>query len=293
MPARWLWLLSAAVLLEPVAALAQSTPPDDPSFDPNPPLGLLPTSEDALMDPRMARSWATLPPRYFIATTADIGFVYARPRVSLGYGRPFTAWVGIDANPLVTNTGLGAYAGLRFALPFADLRIGPRYFSSFSHTVLGIESHYDRLALETAAGEKAKILTYEAELDINIPLGPGSLLARGSVSYVTGVDKNHAAFEETLRLIVTPPLVWRVRTGYAWNFGAYRQHSIGLVADLLDVPRREDSITFRLGPIMRFVLSRRVELRGSFVITVISRDRIGLVGGDFTELGVRYRWASE
>jgi hypothetical protein len=44
---------------------------------------------------------------------------------------------------------------------------------------------------------------------------------------------------------------------------------------------------------MRFVLSRRVELRGSFVVTVISPDRIGLVGGDFTELGVRYRWASE
>jgi hypothetical protein len=40
-------------------------------------------------------------------------------------------------------------------------------------------------------------------------------------------------------------------------------------------------------------LSRRVEVRGSFVFTVVSPDRIGLVGGDFTELGVRYRWASE
>ena len=44
---------------------------------------------------------------------------------------------------------------------------------------------------------------------------------------------------------------------------------------------------------MRFVLWRRVELRGSFVVTVSSQDRIGLIVGDFTELGVRYRWASE
>ena len=31
----------------------------------------------------------------------------------------------------------------------------------------------------------------------------------------------------------------------------------------------------------------------SFITTLISPDRIGLQGGDFTELGVRYRWASE
>ena len=44
---------------------------------------------------------------------------------------------------------------------------------------------------------------------------------------------------------------------------------------------------------MRIVLSRRVEVRGSFVVSLISPDRFGLVGGDFTELGVRYRWATE
>ena len=51
--ARIVWLCAAATLATAVAH-AQS---DSGSFDPNPPLGLLPTSEDALMDPRMARSW--------------------------------------------------------------------------------------------------------------------------------------------------------------------------------------------------------------------------------------------
>jgi hypothetical protein len=267
--------------------------PAQPAVNSTPPLGIFPTREDALMDPRMARSWGELPARYFVSTTVDVGFVYLRPRVSLGFGRPFTQWIGIDANPLATSAGWGGYAGLRFALPFVDLRIGPRYFFSFNHTVLDIQDRYSRLALETSAGDKAITLTYEAELDFSIPLGPGRLLARGSVSYVTGVSDDHAVFEETLRVIVRPPLVWRVRGGYAFRFGAYNQHSLGIVADILDVPKRDDSITVRVGPIVRFVLSRRVELRGSFVVTVTSPDRIGLVGGDFTELGVRYIWASE
>ena len=109
---------------------------------------------------------------------------------------------------------------------------------------------------------------------------------------MTGVSDDRAVFEETLRLIVRPPLVWRARGGYAFRFGGYNQHSIGLVADVLNVPKRDESTTLRVGPVMRFVLSRRVELRGSFVMTLVSPDNIGLVGGDFTELGVRYRWAS-
>jgi hypothetical protein len=45
--------------------------------------------------------------------------------------------------------------------------------------------------------------------------------------------------------------------------------------------------------VLKIGLSRRVDLRGSFVVTVVSPDSIGLPGGDFTELGVRYRWATE
>ncbi len=264
-----------------------------PPLNSEPPLGILPTPEDALMDPRMARSWGTLPPRYFVATTFDIGFVYARPRVSVGYGRPFTQWIGLEANPVASSAGIGAYGGIRFALPFADLRIGPRYFYSFDHSVLAVKPTYDRLDLETSGGKHATTLTYEAELDVSLPVGPGNVLLRGSVSYVTGVDEDHEVFEETLRAIVRPPLVWRARGGYALRFGTYNQHSIGIVADMLDIPKRDDSITVRVGPVMRLVLSRRVELRGSFVFTVVSPDTIGLVGGDFTELGVRYRWATE
>jgi hypothetical protein len=261
--------------------------------DERPPLGFLPTRQDELVDPRLTRSWGELPPRSFVATTVDVGFVYARPRVSLGYGRPFTSWVGIDANPIASSAGLGMYGGLRFEIPHLDLRVGPRYFFPFQHTYLEPEQSYRRLDLETAGGQRATTLTYEAELDASLPFGPGDLLARGSISYVTGVPNDQEVFEETLHVIVKPPLVWRGRGGYAFRFGPTGQHSIGFVVDVLDVPKRDDSLTVRAGPVLRLVLSRRVEVRGSFVVTVSSPDSIGLVGGDFTELGVRYRWASE
>jgi len=261
--------------------------------DAEPPLSLLPTPEDALMDPRMARSWGTLPPRKFIATTVDVGFVYIRPRLSLGYGRPFTQWIGLDANPIASQNGLGGYLGLRIEVPHLDFRFGPRYFASFEHTFLETQPSYTRLELESNTGRPSRTLTFEAELDLNFNIGPGRLLMRGSASYVTGVPEGYSAFEETLHIIVDPPLVWRARLAYAFSFGARKQHSLGPAIDLLDVPKRDDSRTIRIGPILRLALSRRVDVRGSFIFTVTSPDRIGLAGGDFTELGIRYRWASE
>ena len=94
-------------------------------------------------------------------------------------------------------------------------------------------------------------------------------------------------------LIVAPPLVWRTRLSWVYTFGLRKQHSIGPAVDFLDVPKRDDSMTIRVGPILRMQLSRRVDVRGSFIFTIMSPDRIGLRGGDFTELGLRYRWASE
>jgi hypothetical protein len=276
------------------ASAAEPTPAvPPPSLDQRPPLGIFPTSDDALVDPRMARSWGTLPARAFVSTTIDLGFVYARPRVSLGYGRPFTSWFGLDANPIASKAGLGAYAGLRFEIPHFDIRAGARYFYAFEHTYLETKPHYSRLDLETTSGTKARTLTYEVEADAAIPAGPGAVLLRASASYVTGVPAGHSVFEETLHVIVEPPVVWRGRAGYVFTFGAHAQHSVGLVADFLDIPKREDSMTVRAGPVLRMTLSRRVDVRGTFVASLVSPDTIGLVGGDFTELGVRYRWATE
>jgi hypothetical protein len=248
---------------------------------------------DELVDPEMKRSWREGPSRTFAALTIDAGYLYLRPRVSVGYGKPFTTWLGLDANPLVVSGGYGAYGGARFAMPYGDLRVGARYFGAFQHAYLDPQDHYSRLDLDSTLHETAKYTTLEAELTGAIPAGPGDVLLLGSISNVVGVPNGLYVFEETLHVITAPPVVWRARAGYAFRFGSRGQHSIGIVGDFLDVPKREDSKTVRVGPVLRLVLSRHFDIRGSFVVTVFSPDRLGLVGGDFTELGVRWRTATE
>ena len=292
--ARLAYAAFGLALLLAVSRSAGAAEPAGEKFpDAEAPLGVLPTPEDALMDPNMARSWGTLPPRPFVATTFDFGFVYVRPRVSFGYGRPFTQWVGVDVNAVAQGSGLGAYGGFRVEIPHLDWRIGPRFFSSFEHTYLDRKPSYARIDLERDVSNLARTVTWETELDLSFKLGPGALLLRGSASYVTGVPEGKDAFEETLHIIVSPPLVWRTRIAYAFLFGSHNQHSLGPAVDILDVPKRDDSLTIRVGPIVRMQLSRRVDVRGSFIATLISPDRLGLRGGDFTEIGLRYRWASE
>ena len=288
-------------------ARAQAIPSSNPSetplpaeepkgadaYEARPPAEAYAMTADPLIDAKRPRSWNEGPARTFLATTLDVGWTYLRPRASLGYGRPFGTWVGIDVNPIISGSGLGAYGGLRLALPRFDLRAGPRYFASFNRDYLNPQLSYNRVDLDSTVGNPSRVITYEAEAEVSLPAGPGDIVALGSVSYVTGVPAGQLVFEETLHVIVAPPLVWRARGGYVIRFGSSRQHSIGLVAEALDVPKREDSLTIRVGPVVRIVLSRRVEVRGSFVPTAVSPDHIGLVGGDFTELGFRYRWATE
>lgn len=250
-------------------------------------------ADDVFVDRGMRRGWGGGVARTFLSLTLDAGYLYFRPRASLGWGKPFHAWVGVDANPVVSGNGVGAYTGLRVALPNVDFRVGPRYFRAFQHAYLAPKRGLGRVDLYDTTQARASLVTYEAELTASIPAGPGDVLMLGSASYVTGVPDGSYVFEETLRVVVAPPLVWRARGGYQLRVGPSRQHAIGLVAEALDVPKRDDSTTVRAGPILRVVLSRQFEVRGSFVVTVASPDRLGLVGGDFTELGVRYRFATE
>ena len=292
--ARWQQgLLGLALALTSAPSVFAAEPVGEKFPDPDAPLGVLPVPDDALIDPKMARSWGTLPARPFVATTFDFGFVYVRPRLSLGYGRPFTQWVGVDVNAVGQTSGLGAYAGFRVEIPHLDWRVGPRFFSSFEHTYLDRKDSYQRIDLERDGGTLARTVTWESELDLSFKLGPGALLLRGSASYITGVPDDQDVYEETLHIIVNPPFVWRARVAYVFLFGSHNQHSLGPAVDFLDVPKRDDSKTIRVGPILRMQLSRRVDVRGSFIATIMSPDRIGLRGGDFTELGLRYRWASE
>ena len=236
--------------------------------------------------------WSAGTSRAFFATMIDFGYLYLRPRLMLGYGRPHAAWVGLEANPIVSGAGLGGYGGLRAAYGGFDVRVGARGYAAFERTYLLPEDSYERVTVASTVGERAAYLTLEGELNGTLPLGPGELVGLGSLSYVLGVPDEQRVYEETLRVIVDPPWVWRVRGGYVWFPIEGARHSLGLVVDVVGVPER-DAITVRTGLVLRVVISRALELRGSFVPAVLTPDGIGILGGDFGELGLRWRWATD
>ena len=266
-----------ALALPGVAAAQQNEArPDDPMVDTTPTL----------------RSWSEGTPRLFAASLVDVGFLYLRPRAALGYGKPHSSWFGLELNPLFVSSGVGAYGGIRGALPFLDIRAGVRGYYAFEHSYLAPAASYSRLDLETSLDSgHAQTITYETELSTSFVAGPGEISGLASLSTVTGVPADRYVFEETLH-IIAKRTVWRARAGYAFFvFPSLGRISAGPVVDVLGTPGH-DGLTVRAGIVARVILSRNLEVRGTFVPTVASPDRIGLVGGDFTELGLRYRWAS-
>lgn len=237
-------------------------------------------------------SWADGASRTFVSTAIDAGYLYLRPRFSFGIGKPHYKWFGVDANPIVTNNALAAWVGVRAALPFFDVRAGARTGYSLRRNYLAPNDSYSRLELEQSDGGHAKYTTLEAELTGNVSTRYGDFGLLASISYVTGVPSGMFVFEEQLRVIIDPPWVWRVRGEYGFHpISGRRNVIVGPVVDVLGSPAR-DELLLRAGLTVRVVLSPALEVRGVFVPSIVSRDTIGLVQSDFTELGVRYRWAS-
>jgi hypothetical protein len=229
--------------------------------------------------------------RLFAATTLDAGYLYLRPRLSVGYGKPFLLWAGLDANPIATSTGVGAYGGLRVQVPWFDVRVGARGFRAFEHRFLSPQAQYDTVAFQNATGTTSQYVTLEAELSGGIPAGPGSVLLVLTASSVQGVPSGYYVYEETLRVITDPPAIYRARVGYALRLGSEGNLRVGLVGEVLDLPARSD-LVYRAGVVASFGIDDHFEALGLLVVPVSSPDSLGIAGGDFGELGIRYRWAT-
>jgi hypothetical protein len=48
----------------------------------------------------------------------------------------------------------------------------------------------------------------------------------------------------------------------------------------------------RVGPVFGMTLSHHLDASASFMVTTASNDALGLLGGEFSTIGLRYRWAT-
>ncbi len=270
MGARIIWLALILTLL--LAAPASAADPSAPATE--------------------APAEAEADTRWFVASTIDVGVFYFRPRASFGWGLPFESWLGMDVNPLVSSEGYGAWAGLRFALPAVDLRVGARHFRTFRRSFLPQQEEYDRIDIELRDGPDSRYTSLEAELTWSLPFGRlGRLFGEAALTYVTGVPDGYNVYEERIRLVLQTPWVWRGRLGFAVRTALGGALTLGPVFEVVGNPGRPSTV-LRFGAVARLKLYDDLEVRGTFIPVMLSPDNLGLKGGDSFQIGLRWRWAT-
>jgi len=248
-----------------------------------------------LMELEGAPGWGAGTTRGFVAGSFDLGFLYVRPRFSAGWGKPHFKWVGMDVNPIVSPGAIGGYAGFRIDHPFVNWRIGARMALPFSRSYMEDRPNsesFDRTDLNRDVdGEDGFYVSAETELTLNIPVGSGVVFSETALTHISLVPDDVFVYEDTIKVIAEPPWVWRQRLGYIARFGETGAVRVGLVAEVVGVPKR-DMVVVRAGLLLRVFVSPRVEVRGSWIPAIVGRDDLGIRGGDFGLLGLRYRWST-
>lgn len=235
--------------------------------------------------------WAVGRPRWFVAAVFDAGVINFRPQLHLGWGRPHDAWGGLELIPQISLSGVSLYAGPTISVPGITLRGGPRYFASADRYFLQPRETYTREQLEIEVGPLARFLSIEGELSLDIPMPVGSVNAAASVHYLNGVPDDFNVFEQSLRVVVDPPLVWRSRTAYLVGLGKYETMRLGGLLEFVGVPKR-DEVMVRVGPAMTVSLTHHLQAIAAASFSIESKDNIGLESADFGQISLRYRWAT-
>jgi hypothetical protein len=232
--------------------------------------------------------WALGASRAFVSSTVDVGYLYFRPQIAIGYGKPHWSWIGAELSPSITSSSALEYGGLRAAFRYVDLRVGGRYVFAFSHRLLEPKASFSREDIDTRAGGKSRYVALNAELTFSVPLPVGALFGVAAAYGILGVPAGKYVFEEALHTVVKPGFLARGRLGYAFTV---RDLTLGAFGEVIENPGRGQP-TVRVGPSAGLQISDHLDLFATFAFVAAGPDTSGLTGGDLGTLGVRYRWAS-
>ncbi|MBX3183580.1 MAG: hypothetical protein KF915_13210 [Polyangiaceae bacterium] len=227
---------------------------------------------------------------WFVASVVDAGFPYLEPRGLVGYGAPRGTHLAVEAFPRVSATDVGGYAGLSASAPPLRLRAGRRFSYAPGRSFPLEAASYDRVDVELDDRSRARFWSWEARLTGEPQLGPGTLLSESAVGYLEKIPEGRAAYSSGFRVVVGGPWVFSQRLGYLLHFGYDDALRVGLVVDALRDPERR-ATTLRAGLLARLQLASDLEARLSLVPTWVGPDHLGLMGGDFSELGLRWWWS--
>jgi hypothetical protein len=278
-------VIAATWALLPARAFAIDSPEVLPS--PTPPSG---ASGIDHTSPRAY--WGRGAPGPFAAGTLELGWAYARPRIAVGWGRPYYRHLSLEGQPLISPNGAGAYLGVKGAVPWLELRTGTRYFAPFQRSLLDERTSHDRLSIEKPDGQTAAHVVLEAEMAGAAPVPGGGPFWVLSVYHVPGIEEGFHMYEESLKVVIQPPWVWRARFGYSVRFGKDDAINVGVAEEVIVNPGRHEYV-LRAGVLCGVQVSQNVDVQATFLPVISSPDSLGLAGADFGHLGIRWRFATE
>jgi hypothetical protein len=235
--------------------------------------------------------WTSDAARFFVSIRIDAGYLYLRPRFAVGFGKPFAVWAGIDVVPYATPDSAGGYSGLHLQVDWFEARASARYVHAFVHQFLTPQSSYNLVDLAELTGHPSNFAELEAEVTGAIPAGPGNILVLGTASSIQLVPAGYFVYDEVLRVVVSPPPVYRARVGYSIPFMSERNARAGIVGEVLEIPDRNAQV-YRAGIVATFDINDHLQAIASILVPIQGPDSLGFLGADYTELGIRYRWAS-
>ena len=276
----------AAATLAPGAARAQG------GADLPPPQGTQPgvTSGIDLLQKRSywERSAGARP---FLAATMELGAIYFRPNLAIGYGRPHWSWIGVEGYSEVSPNGGTEYVGLRAVLPQLEIRGGARYAFPIERYFLPPQETYTRNDTELKLGPASRYLSAEVEIAGSVPFLGGALFGVATGYAILGTPEGYYVYEEGLHTVMKPPFLYRARLGYIGELDSYGELRLGGAAEIIGNPGR-DSTLLRLGPVLTLSLTHHLDAIGAVMIVAASPDQLGLLGADLGQLGLRYRWST-
>jgi hypothetical protein len=231
------------------------------------------------------------PPRAFMSASFELGALYLRPTLAVGYGKPHYQWFGAEIYSSPSLGGGRTYAGLRAAWPQLALRAGFRHEYPIDQYFLTPRDSYEREDLELQHNSRSRYGAVEVEANgsIDIPSGEifGVITGYGLVSVPTGVF----VFEEAIKVVVEPPYLWRARLGYLYHLGWLGSMKIGAAVEAIHLVNRDTAVV-RAGPAISVALTHHLEVTGGIMVVAYGPDDLGLEGADLGTLSLRYRWAT-
>jgi hypothetical protein len=234
--------------------------------------------------------WQSNKQSWFVASASDVGIVYVRPHVTVGWGAPFWQFVGVDAYGIATNSFSGGYAGWRASLPWLDVQWGWRIIYPYARRWLPKKDAYVPADLELGEGDERSVYSV-VELEVT-PLAPvlGGVIFAELHPMWFDAPRDRNLYEEVARAVVVPPFAMRTRLGYVYGVDEAGKIKTGAMLEHIVTPGRPANVT-RFGPVLIVSLAERLEGLATATVPVASPDELGLYEGSYGFVGLRLRWA--